>query len=179
MLWFAGRRSGAICRGAPNSPHRPEGLWKTSPACSQARRRLTLAHHSLGFAMSRSDSLIHFHVHMISDSTGETLMEVMHASVAQFENVEPIEHLFALVRSPKQLERALEHIALSRHRHVYAGEFRSAPAAGGFLRAPGYSGDGGARSDPGDARAIWARRSRARRAPSGCWMRIIIAASRR
>ncbi|MGJ3231665.1 MAG: pyruvate, water dikinase regulatory protein [Oceanicaulis sp.] len=53
---------------------------------------------------------IHFHVHMISDSTGETLMEVMHASVAQFENVAPIEHLFALVRSPRQLERALAHI---------------------------------------------------------------------
>lgn len=48
---------------------------------------------------------------MISDSTGETLIEVMHASVAQFEKVEPIEHLFALVRSPKQLERALGHVA--------------------------------------------------------------------
>lgn len=61
--------------------------------------------------MSRSDSSIHFHVHMISDSTGETLIEVMHASVAQFDNVEPIEHLFALVRSAKQLERALKHIS--------------------------------------------------------------------
>ncbi len=48
---------------------------------------------------------------MISDSTGETLIEVMHASVAQFDNVEPIEHLFALVRSAKQLERALKHIS--------------------------------------------------------------------
>jgi hypothetical protein len=48
---------------------------------------------------------------MISDSTGETLIEVMHASVAQFEMVEPIEHLFALVRSSKQLERALNHIS--------------------------------------------------------------------
>jgi regulator of PEP synthase PpsR (kinase-PPPase family) len=61
--------------------------------------------------MPRSDSLIHFHVHMISDSTGETLIEVMHASVAQFEKVEPIEHLFALVRTSRQLERALKHIA--------------------------------------------------------------------
>lgn len=60
--------------------------------------------------MSRYDAEIHFHVHMISDSTGETLMEVMRASVAQFENVDPIEHLFALVRSPRQLDRALEHI---------------------------------------------------------------------
>lgn len=53
---------------------------------------------------------INFHVHMVSDSTGETLMEVMRASVAQFQNVRPIEHLFALVRSPSQLERALNHI---------------------------------------------------------------------
>lgn len=37
-------------------------------------------------------------------------MEVMRASVAQFEKVDPIEHLFALVRSPRQLDRALAHI---------------------------------------------------------------------
>ncbi|MCW5724508.1 MAG: kinase/pyrophosphorylase [Maricaulaceae bacterium] len=54
-----------------------------------------------------------FHVHMISDSTGETLMEVMRASVAQFENVVPTEHLYALVRSPRQLDRALNEIARS------------------------------------------------------------------
>lgn len=60
--------------------------------------------------MDKHDTQIHFHVHMISDSTGETLMEVMRASVAQFERVDPIEHLFALVRSPRQLERALAHI---------------------------------------------------------------------
>ncbi len=62
--------------------------------------------------MPRSpDTEVYFHLHMISDSTGETLMGVMRASVAQFENAEPIEHLFALVRSPKQLERALDHVA--------------------------------------------------------------------
>ena len=36
-----------------------------------------------------------FHIHMVSDSTGETLMEVMRASVAQFENTNPLEHLYA------------------------------------------------------------------------------------
>jgi regulator of PEP synthase PpsR (kinase-PPPase family) len=60
--------------------------------------------------IARYQAEIHFHVHMISDSTGETLMEVMRASVAQFENVDPIEHLFALVRSPRQLDRALAHV---------------------------------------------------------------------
>lgn len=52
-----------------------------------------------------------FHIHMVSDSTGETLMEVMRASVAQFENTNPLEHLYALVRSSRQLDRVLEEIA--------------------------------------------------------------------
>ncbi|MHA6287899.1 pyruvate, water dikinase regulatory protein [Maricaulis sp. CAU 1757] len=52
-----------------------------------------------------------FHIHMVSDSTGETLMEVMRASVAQFEETTPLEHLYALVRSQRQLDRVLEEIA--------------------------------------------------------------------
>tara|TARA_R110002073_G_scaffold303504_5_gene471866 strand:- start:2829 stop:3671 length:843 start_codon:yes stop_codon:yes gene_type:complete len=53
---------------------------------------------------------VRFHVHLVSDSTGETLMDVMRASVAQFEGVEPVEHLYALVRSPRQMEMALNEI---------------------------------------------------------------------
>ncbi|MGY6660707.1 MAG: pyruvate, water dikinase regulatory protein [Glycocaulis sp.] len=56
------------------------------------------------------DIKIYFHVHMISDSTGETLMSAMRASAAQFDRGQPIEHLFALVRSPRQMTRALEHV---------------------------------------------------------------------
>jgi len=52
-----------------------------------------------------------FHIHMVSDSTGETLMEVMRASVAQFENTNPLEHLYALVRSSRQLDRVLEEVS--------------------------------------------------------------------
>lgn len=51
-----------------------------------------------------------FHIHMVSDSTGETLMEVMRASVAQFEGTNPLEHLYALVRSSRQMERVLAEI---------------------------------------------------------------------
>lgn len=53
---------------------------------------------------------IYFHVHLVSDSTGETLMAVMRASVAQFRGVSPIEHLYALVRSPRQLGRVMQEI---------------------------------------------------------------------
>ena len=54
---------------------------------------------------------VYLHIHMISDSTGETLMNVMRASIAQFSQAEPIEHFFALVRSPRQLTKAVEHVS--------------------------------------------------------------------
>lgn len=53
----------------------------------------------------------YFHVHLVSDSTGETLNSMAKAVAARFEGVIPIEHIYALVRSPKQLERVLEEIA--------------------------------------------------------------------
>ncbi|MDO1559100.1 pyruvate, water dikinase regulatory protein [Brevundimonas sp. 2R-24] len=53
----------------------------------------------------------YFHVHLVSDSTGETLNAVGKAATARFESVIPIEHIYALVRSPKQMERVLEQIA--------------------------------------------------------------------
>jgi len=49
----------------------------------------------------------YFHVHLVSDSTGETLNAMARAVCARFENVLPIEHIYALVRSQRQLERAL------------------------------------------------------------------------
>ena len=51
-----------------------------------------------------------FHVHLVSDATGETLNAIARAALAQFEGVMVDEHFYALVRSPKQLQRALEHI---------------------------------------------------------------------
>ncbi|OXE36332.1 MAG: phosphoenolpyruvate synthase regulatory protein [Phenylobacterium zucineum] len=52
----------------------------------------------------------YFHVHLVSDSTGETLNAMARAVCARFENVLAIEHIYALVRSPRQLERALTDI---------------------------------------------------------------------
>lgn len=53
----------------------------------------------------------YFHVHLVSDSTGETLNAMARAVCARFENVLPIEHIYALVRSQRQLDRALSDIA--------------------------------------------------------------------
>ena len=53
----------------------------------------------------------YFHVHLVSDSTGETLNAMARAVCARFNNVLPIEHIYALVRSQKHLDRALSEIA--------------------------------------------------------------------
>jgi hypothetical protein len=49
----------------------------------------------------------YFHIHLVSDSTGETLNAMARAVCARFDNVLPIEHIYALVRSQRQLDRAL------------------------------------------------------------------------
>jgi regulator of PEP synthase PpsR (kinase-PPPase family) len=51
-----------------------------------------------------------FHLHLVSDATGETLNAVAKAASAQFEGVEVQEHFYALVRSERQLERVIAHI---------------------------------------------------------------------
>lgn len=53
---------------------------------------------------------IYFHIHLVSDSTGDTLVAMMKASTAQFRNATALEHLHALVRSEEQLEKTLAEI---------------------------------------------------------------------
>jgi regulator of PEP synthase PpsR (kinase-PPPase family) len=57
--------------------------------------------------MTSSRFATYFHVHLVSDSTGETLNAMAKAVCARFDNVMPIEHIYSLVRSPRQLERVL------------------------------------------------------------------------
>jgi regulator of PEP synthase PpsR (kinase-PPPase family) len=52
----------------------------------------------------------YFHLHLVSDSTGETLITVARAAAAQYANVSPIEHLYPMVRSKKQLDRVLSEV---------------------------------------------------------------------
>ena len=53
----------------------------------------------------------YFHLHLISDSTGETLITVARAASAQYSKVQPVEHVYPLVRTQKQLDRVLAEIA--------------------------------------------------------------------
>jgi regulator of PEP synthase PpsR (kinase-PPPase family) len=51
-----------------------------------------------------------FHLHLVSDATGETLTTVARAATAQYTKMSPVEHVYPLVRTQKQLDRALTEI---------------------------------------------------------------------
>jgi regulator of PEP synthase PpsR (kinase-PPPase family) len=52
----------------------------------------------------------YFHLHLVSDATGETLTTVARAATAQYTKIFPVEHVYPLVRTEKQLERVLAEI---------------------------------------------------------------------
>jgi hypothetical protein len=47
------------------------------------------------------------HLHLVSDSTGETVTTVARACVAQFEGVVPVEHVWSFVRTRAQVDQVL------------------------------------------------------------------------
>lgn len=51
------------------------------------------------------------HLHLISDSTGETLESVAKASLARFETVQAVKHFWPMVRSEGHLDRVLQEVA--------------------------------------------------------------------
>ena len=51
------------------------------------------------------------HLHLLSDSTGETLENIAKAALAQFDDVETIRHFWPMVRSEAHLDRILQEIA--------------------------------------------------------------------
>lgn len=53
----------------------------------------------------------YFHLHLVSDSTGETLTTIAKAASVQYAKVRPIEHVHPLVRTARQLERVLQEIS--------------------------------------------------------------------
>ena len=48
-----------------------------------------------------------FHLHLVSDATGETVSSVARACLVQFEKIEAIPHLWWLVRTQGQVERVI------------------------------------------------------------------------
>lgn len=51
-----------------------------------------------------------FHMHLVSDATGETLSAIAKAAAVQYPNIRAIEHMHPLVRTQRQLKRVLTEI---------------------------------------------------------------------
>ena len=64
-----------------------------------------------GFCPQMTNTLpSYFHLHLISDSTGETLTTIAKAAAVQYADMRPIEHVHPLIRTRRQLSRVLTEI---------------------------------------------------------------------
>ncbi|WCP13597.1 Putative pyruvate, phosphate dikinase regulatory protein [Sphingobium sp. AntQ-1] len=59
----------------------------------------------------RDMPMARIHLHLLSDSTGETLENIAKAAIGLFENVEAIRHFWPMVRSDVHLDRIMEEIS--------------------------------------------------------------------
>lgn len=51
-----------------------------------------------------------YHLHLVSDATGETLESMSKAALVQFEGIDVKKHLWPMVRTPRQMEHLIEDI---------------------------------------------------------------------
>ncbi len=51
-----------------------------------------------------------FHLHMLSDATGETLISVGRAVASQYAMIQATEHIYPMIRNRIQLQKALDEI---------------------------------------------------------------------
>jgi [pyruvate, water dikinase]-phosphate phosphotransferase / [pyruvate, water dikinase] kinase len=54
-----------------------------------------------------------FHLHLVSDSTGDTVHAVARACLVQFEGAEAIEHIWSMVRTKTQIERVVHGVSIN------------------------------------------------------------------
>jgi len=52
-------------------------------------------------------ALTRFHLHLVSDSTGDTVHSVARACLVQFDETQAIEHVWSMVRTRAQIERVI------------------------------------------------------------------------
>ena len=51
-----------------------------------------------------------YHLHLVSDATGETINSVARACLVQFQGVSPVEHVWSLIRTEGQMKKVLKGI---------------------------------------------------------------------
>ncbi len=60
-----------------------------------------------GSGMDDGMAAMRFHLHLVSDSTGETVQTMARACLAQFEDAQPVEHVWSMVSKRSQIERVI------------------------------------------------------------------------
>ena len=55
-----------------------------------------------------------FHLHLVSDSTGETVHSVARACLVQFDGAQAVEHVWSMVRTRSQIERVIAGVEANR-----------------------------------------------------------------
>jgi regulator of PEP synthase PpsR (kinase-PPPase family) len=55
-----------------------------------------------------------FHLHLVSDSTGETVHSVARACLVQFDEAQPVEHVWSMVRTRGQIDRVIAGVEANR-----------------------------------------------------------------
>jgi [pyruvate, water dikinase]-phosphate phosphotransferase / [pyruvate, water dikinase] kinase len=55
-----------------------------------------------------------FHLHLVSDSTGETVHSVARACLVQFDDTQAVEHVWSMVRTRGQIERVIAGVEANR-----------------------------------------------------------------
>ena len=88
-----------VPRRRPDGPHLHPDLHSLPQACGQARR-----------GTGRNWAAAIFHLHLVSDATGETLIAVSRAAAAQYQGISAIEHVYPLVRNATQLDRVVSEL---------------------------------------------------------------------
>ena len=59
-------------------------------------------------------AITRFHLHLVSDSTGDTVHALARACLVQFQDCEPIDHIWSMVRTRTQIERIVAGIDANR-----------------------------------------------------------------
>jgi regulator of PEP synthase PpsR (kinase-PPPase family) len=67
-----------------------------------------------GESVAERHVLSRFHLHLVSDSTGDTVHSVARACLVQFDGAQAIEHVWSMIRTRSQIERVIAGIEVNR-----------------------------------------------------------------
>ena len=127
LAWRDSRFAGISCRTVPRG--RTSGRQgELGPESSPSSERPLLSPICLGQSrvspgracgVSWAVANRNFHVHLVSDSTGETVSSVARACLVQYEGIFVQEHVWSLVRTQGQMEKVMQAVERDRGPVLY------------------------------------------------------------